>query len=85
MVAPMAKLLIRLVSVIMIWEPVDTADTSTAWANLPTIIKSTAPYIACRNSARKTGAMNRRSGDRIFPSVKLISFCIVCLPQKKTG
>lgn len=35
----------------MICEPVDTADTSAEDANLPTISKSTAPYIACRKSA----------------------------------
>ena len=52
----MAKLLIRFVSVIMIWEPVDTAETSRASANLPTIMRSTAPYMDCRNMAKKPAA-----------------------------
>ena len=52
----MAKLLTRLVSVIMICEPVDTADTSAGEANLPTMSRSTAPYIACKNRANSTGS-----------------------------
>lgn len=55
-VVPMAKLLTRLVSVIMICEPVDTADTSAGEANLPTMSSSTAPYIACKNRANSTGS-----------------------------
>ena len=74
---PIAKLMTRLVSVIMICEPVDTADTSRDAANLPTIIRSTAPYMDCRNMAKNTGSMNRRSGDKILPVVKSFSRCIM--------
>ena len=69
-VAPMAKLETRLVSVIMICDPVETAETSAALPNRPTTSRSTAPYIACRNSAASTGSANRTSGDSILPSVK---------------
>ena len=68
-VVPIAKLLIRFVSVVMICEPVDTADTSAEEANFPTISRSTAPYIACKNSANRTGNANKMSGCKIFPSV----------------
>ena len=43
MVVPMAKELMRLVRVIMIWEPTATPDTSAAAAYRPTTIRSTAP------------------------------------------
>ena len=56
--------------VIIIWEPVETADTSIDWANRPTISKSTAPYIDCRNIAKNTGSINPMSGIRILPVVK---------------
>jgi len=70
----MAKLLTRFVSVIIIYDPVETAETSTDDANFPTIRRSTAPYIACRNNANKTGSANRIKGFMIFPTVKLCSF-----------
>ena len=69
----MAKLVTRFVMVIMICDPVDTAETSAEQANLPTISKSTAPYIDCRNIAKNTGTIKRISGERIFPSVKFLS------------
>ncbi len=77
MVIPMARELIRFVRVIMIWEPVETAETSAALANFPTIIRSTAPYMACRNRAKRTGPTNRRSGPAIAPLVKSICFFII--------
>ena len=43
MVIPMARELTRFVMVIMIMDPVATADTSADSANFPTIIRSTAP------------------------------------------
>lgn len=65
-VVPMAKLLTRFVSAIMICEPVDTAETSADAANLPTINRSTAPYIACKNRANSTGSANKINGCKIF-------------------
>ena len=70
-VTPMAMLDTILVMVIIICDPVDTADTSSAPANLPTTSRSTAPYNACKNRASSTGSTNRSSGPRILPSVKL--------------
>ena len=70
-VAPIARLVTRLPSVIMIWDPVTTAETSSLVANFPTTNRSTAPYIACKNNANITGMANRISGPIIFPSVKL--------------
>ena len=75
----MAKLLTRLVSVIMICDPVETAETSAEEANFPTIRRSTAPYIACRKSASRTGSANKISGFRILPCVKVLFFSILIL------
>lgn len=70
--------------VCMIWEPVETPEISAASPNFPTTIRSTAPYMACRNRASSTGSANRRSSCRILPCVKfpvsdfdriLLSFC----------
>lgn len=72
----MAKLLTRFVSVIMICEPVDTAETSADAANLPTINRSTAPYIACKNRANSTGSANKINGCKILPWVKVVFFSI---------
>ena len=71
-VMPIHRLLRMLVIVIIIWDPVETADTSAELANFPTIRRSTAPYIACRNKARRTGPANFRSGPTILPLVKSI-------------
>ena len=51
MVIPIASELIRLVSVIVICDPMETAETSAAQANFPTIIRSTAPYMDWRKRA----------------------------------
>lgn len=54
--------MITTVSVSMIWLPVDTADTNASAQsppNCPTIIRSTAPYMACKNRANKTGNAKR--------------------------
>ena len=72
----MAKLLTRFVSVIMICEPVDTAETSADAANLPTINRSIAPYIACKNRANSTGSANKINGCKILPWVKVVFFSI---------
>ena len=80
-VAPMAKLATRLVRVIMICDPVVTAETCaetlSASVNCPTIIRSTAPYMACKNNAASTGRANRTSGSRICPSVNVLT-CALC-------
>ena len=73
MVVPMARLLTRKVIVCMIWLPVETADTSAAVPNWPTTSRSTAPYMACRQSASSTGIVNLSRGARILPCVK---FCV---------
>ena len=80
-VVPMAKLTTRPVIVIIICEPVETAETSSDWANLPTIRRSTAPYMACSSMAANTGSMNFSSGDKILPLVK--SFSFIALSDKK--
>lgn len=64
----------------MICEPVDTADTLAEDANLPTISKSTAPYIACGKSASNTGTANRSNGCMIFPSVNDVFFPCTEIP-----
>ena len=58
------------------WLPVETAETSAAWPNLPTTSKSTAPYIVCKNNAANIGMMNVTRGEKIFPCVKSLTFDI---------
>ena len=77
MVVPMAKLATSPVMSIMIWEPVATADTSAEVVNCPTMRRSTAPYIACRNSAASTGSENRISGAAMGPVVKSPYCCFL--------
>ncbi len=76
-VIPIAKPVIMFVIVCVICDPVETPETSDASAKCPTTIRSTAPYIACRNIAASTGSMNASSGLMIEPSVKLpvLLFC----------
>lgn len=69
MVVPIARPLIITVIRCMIWLPVETADTSAAVLNRPTIKRSTAPYMDCRHRARSTGSANRIKGANIFPCV----------------
>lgn len=61
----------------MICEPVETAETSTDEANFPTINKSTAPYIACKNNANKTGNAKKIRGCKILPWVNDVCFVII--------
>lgn len=70
-VAPIDSPVTSEVTVCITWLPVDTADTSAGWPNWPTTIRSTAPYMACRNSASSTGSVKRSNGDRIGPWIKL--------------
>ena len=65
------------VMVCMIQLPVDTADTSAAWLNCPTIIMSTAPYMVCKNKAASTGSAKPIRDVRMFPSVKLCGLLII--------
>jgi hypothetical protein len=60
--------------------PVATAEISSVLPNLPTTIKSTAPYMACSSRASSTGKQNRIRGERIFPRVKLLVCSIICAP-----
>ena len=84
----MASPVISDVTVCMIWLPVETADTSVGAPNCPTTIRSTAPYMACRNRAASTGRANLKSLERILPSVKSAVFSIVssslifCIPPE---
>ena len=71
---PIEKLTSILVRVIIICEPVDTAETSVFSANCPTTSRSTAPYIACKNIASRTGSMNLSSFESIAPLVKSLLF-----------
>ena len=73
MVVPMEKELTRPVMVIISWEPTATPDTSAAWAYLPTITRSTAPYRACRNNASRMGRQNLSRGPAMGPFVKSVS------------
>ena len=65
----------------MAWLPVETAEISAVPANLPTTIRSTAPYIACRNSASSTGPAKRSRDGRMLPFRK--SFCCFFIPDSK--
>ena len=71
------------VMVCMIWLPVETAETSAAAPNWPTMSKSAAPYMACSNMANSTGRENFSSGPKIFPSVKsdCVRIVLASLPQ----
>ena len=71
-VVPMAIPTTKAVTSCISQLPVETADTSAAWANCPTTSMSTAPYMVCRKIAASTGRANLTSGIRIFPFVK---FC----------
>ena len=71
-VMPIARPMKILVTVIMTCEPVETADTSAVPANLPTTIRSTAPYMDCRKDAASIGIAKRIRGPVIGPSVNSI-------------
>ncbi len=72
-VVPIDNPAIPPVIVCMKCDPVATAEMSDDFANSPTIRRSTAPYMDCRNSAKSTGSANRISGPAIGPDVKLFS------------
>ena len=84
MVMPIEKLVSTNVRLCIIWLPVATPETSAVEANLPTISRSIAPYIACKNSARKTGYANLSSGPSIFPLVKLFMDSIIASVKSRT-
>ena len=71
MVIPIVSPVIIDVIANITWLPVETADTSAAFPNCPTISKSTAPYIVCKNMAISMGMANFNNGENILPSVKL--------------
>ena len=63
-------------------QPDAAADTYTSARfppNCPTISRSAAPYMVCKNRANSTGKANRISGEKMFPSVKLFVFCIIVM------
>ena len=77
-VAPIVRPKMIIIGRFIIVLPVETADTLPASpANWPTTIRSTAPYIACKNSASMIGTVNRISGLRIGPSVKAFLCSVV--------
>ena len=73
-VMPMARPVMTIVTVCMIWLPVDTAEMSAAVPNFPTTCRSTAPYMACSSRASRTGSANFSRADRIGPCVN--DFCV---------
>ena len=75
-VMPMARPVMTMVTVCMIWLPVETAEMSAAVPNLPTTCRSTAPYMACSSRASSTGRANFSRVDRIGPRVKVCSVSI---------
>ena len=76
-VTPMARPVMTMVMVCMIWLPVDTAEMSAAVPNFPTTCRSTAPYIAWSSSASSTGRAKRSRDGKIGPLVKSCSRSIV--------
>ena len=81
-VIPIVSPLIIAVIEDIIWLPVETAETSATLPNCPTISKSTAPYIVCKNNAISIGIVNFTKGENILPSVKLDTFVINKPPLK---
>ena len=84
MVVPIASELISPVTVCMICEPIATPETSCAKANLPTTIRSTAPYSACKKSAKRIGIENLSSGPTMGPRVKSMVRSITINTSKKS-
>ena len=96
MVRPVMTMVMRFSS----WLPVATPDCSLVPANCPTMIRSAAPYMACRNRASSTGTAKESREGRMGPAVREWEalFCITVLlgqtevgrarkkePDKKTG
>ena len=54
------------VKVIIMCAPFETAETAAASQNCPMIIKSTEPYIVCKNIAKRIGKANRKSGSFVY-------------------
>lgn len=73
-VIPMDKPVITIATILKNWLPVATPDCSKVPANFPTIIKSAAPYIACKKSANKTGKAKEINDFKIFPFNNVDSF-----------
>ena len=76
---PIARPVMTMVTVCMIWLPVETAEMSAAVPNLPTTCRSTAPYMACSSKASSTGRANFSRVDRIGPRVKVCSVSMMAL------
>ncbi len=84
-VMPMARPVMTMVTVCMIWLPVETAEISAAVPNFPTTCRSTAPYMACSSRASSTGRANFSRVDRIGPRVKLCSVVSINSSQTLEG
>ena len=78
--SPATTMVIRLNS----WLPVATPDCSAVPAKRPTIRRSAAPYMACRNRASSTGTAKVKRDFRIFPWVRGRVF-MVSTPLRKRG
>ena len=69
-VTPVVRELTVKVTRFIMLLPVVTPDIPSVVPNLPTIIRSTAPYIACKINAPSTGSMNPIIFFGILPVVK---------------
>ena len=68
---PIERPEIAKITKLMMLPPVETPEMPAVVPNLPTIMMSTAPYMAWRMRAPRMGSMNRRSLIGMLPSVKL--------------
>ena len=76
-VIPIVRPVMTIVIILNSWLPVATPDCSKVPANWPTIIRSAAPYMACKNNARSTGNAKDIRELNMFPSVRLCSFIYI--------
>lgn len=93
-VTPMVRPVSTIVSRFSSWLPEATPDCSLIPANRPTMIRSAAPYMACRNRASRTGSAKPSREGRIFPRTRLFVFVRLMptlpfmqekKPDKRTG
>ena len=73
-VPPMDRDKISMVTVLMIWEPMDTPETAAAPAYWPTTNRSAAPYSDCSRLDNIKGSANRTSVGATLPSVNEKAF-----------
>ena len=75
-VTPVVRLVITKVTRLIKLLPVDTADIPADEPKRPTTRRSTAPYIACKINAPRTGNINLSSLESKFPLVKSLD-CVI--------